>query len=144
VHHDEGGGRSPVPRGGYQLLDGYRTRLTGLTAAEAQALFLSGLPGPAAELGLGPVLAAAQLKLLAALPPGLGEQVGRVQARFHLDAPGWYAAPDEVPLLPAVAGAVEQACREFLALGADIEVLEPPALRTRLAAAARATAALYD
>ena len=37
----------------------------------------------------------------------------------------------------------EQACREFLALGADIEVLEPPALRARLAAAARATAALY-
>jgi predicted DNA-binding transcriptional regulator YafY len=275
-------------RGGYQLLDGYRTRLTGLNAAEAQALFLSGLPGPAAELGLGPVLAAAQLKLLAALPAGLGEQVGRVQARFHLDAPGWYSAPDEVPLLPAVAGAVwhgralqvryrrwkeptdvdrrlepyglvlkagrwylvaapgprtyrvdqildlrvleeefgvpdgfelvrywqgyladfrahlhladavvrlapaatarlsgaarlpgaarlsgaarladearfsdeaeaggwvravvpiesvDQACREFLALGADIEVLEPPALRTRLAAAARATAALYE
>ena len=93
-------------RGGYRLLDGYRTRLTGLNAAEAQALFLSGLPGPAAELGLGPVLEAAQLKLLAALPPGLGEQVGRVQARFHLDAPGWYSAPDEVPLLPAVAGAV--------------------------------------
>jgi predicted DNA-binding transcriptional regulator YafY len=274
-------------RGGYQLLDGYRTRLTGLNAAEAQALFLSGLPGPAAELGLGPVLAAAQLKLLAALAPGLGEQVGRVQARFYLDAPGWYSAPDEVPLLPAVAGAVwhgralqvryrrwkeptdvdrrlepyglvlkagrwylvaapgprtyrvdqildlrvleeefgvpdgfelarywqgyladfrahlhradavvrlapaaaarlapaaaarlapaaaarlsgaarlshpaaeaggwvravvpiesvEQACGEFLALGADIEVLEPPELRTRLAAAARATAALYD
>jgi predicted DNA-binding transcriptional regulator YafY len=273
-------------RGGYQLLDGYRTRLTGLNTAEAQALFLSGLPGPAAELGLGPVLAAAQLKLLAALPPGLGEQVGRVRARFHLDAPGWYAAPDEVPLLPAVAGAVwhgralqvryrrwkeptdvdrrlepyglvlkagrwylvaapgprtyrvdqildlrvleeefgvpdgfelarywqgylanfrahlhradavvrlapaaaarlsgaaelsdevrlsgaaelsdevrlsdeaggwvravvpiesvEQACGEFLALGADIEVLEPPELRTRLAAAARATAALYE
>ena len=38
---------------------------------------------------------------------------------------------------------VEQACREFLALGADIEVLEPPALRGRLASAARATAALY-
>jgi predicted DNA-binding transcriptional regulator YafY len=262
-------------RGGYRLLDGYRTRLTGLNTDEAQALFLSGLPGPAAELGLGPVLAAAQLKLLAALPPGLGEQAGRIQARFHLDAPGWYGQADEVPLLPvvadavwrsralqvryrrwkeptdvdrrlepyglvlkagrwylvaapgprtyrvdqildlsvldeefgipegfelarywqsyladfrvrlyradavvrlapgaaarlapgAVAGAVaaggvseaggwirtvvpiesvEQACREFLALGPDIEVLEPPELRARLAAAARATAALYE
>src|SRR5579863_1770577 len=93
-------------RGGYQLVDGYRTRLTGLNAAEAQALPLAGLPGPAAELGLGSVLAAAQLKLLAALPPGLGEQVGRVQARFHLDAPGWYGPTEEVPLLPVVANAV--------------------------------------
>ena len=93
-------------RGGYQLLDGYRTRLTGLSADEARALFLSGLPGPASDLGLGPVLAAAQLKLLAALPPELGEQAGQV--RFYLDAPGWYSDDSdaaEVPLLPAVASA---------------------------------------
>ena len=38
---------------------------------------------------------------------------------------------------------VEHACRAFLALGPGIEVLEPPALRARLARAARATAALY-
>ena len=92
--------------GGYQLLGGYRTRLTGLTAAEAEALFLSGLPGPAAELGLGSVLAAATLKLQAALPAPLRGNADRLAERFYLDAPGWYRRPEDVPHLPAVASAV--------------------------------------
>ena len=92
--------------GGYQLLGGYRTRLTGLTAAEAEAVFLSGLPGPAAELGLGSVLAAATLKLRAALPASLRENASRLSERFYLDAPGWYRRPADVPHLPAVASAV--------------------------------------
>jgi predicted DNA-binding transcriptional regulator YafY len=93
-------------RGGYQLLDGYRTRLTGLSAEEAKALSLAGLPGPAAELGLGSVLAAAQLKVQAALPPALAEQLGATAQRFHLDAAGWYAQAEDAPFLPAVADAV--------------------------------------
>ena len=92
--------------GGYQLLDGYRTRLTGLSAEEAKALSLSGLPGPAAELGLGSVLATAQLKVQAALPPALAEQLGVTAQRFHLDATGWYAQAEDAPFLPAVADAV--------------------------------------
>jgi predicted DNA-binding transcriptional regulator YafY len=94
------------PDGGYRLLEGYRTRLTGLTTDEAEALFLAALPGPAAELGLGSVVAAAQLKLKAALPADLRERAERIQERFYLDAPGWYHDGDRTPHLAAVAGAV--------------------------------------
>ncbi|MFD9412837.1 helix-turn-helix transcriptional regulator [Streptomyces sp. NPDC059989] len=92
--------------GGYQLLAGYRTRLTGLSTGEAEALFLTGMPGPAAELGLGRALSAAQLKLRAALPAELRAQADRMRLRFHLDAPGWYAEHEETPYLAQVADAV--------------------------------------
>jgi predicted DNA-binding transcriptional regulator YafY len=94
------------PAGGYQLLDGYRTRLTGLTGDEAGTLFLAGVPGPAAELGLGSVLAAAQLKVRASLPGELADRADRVRERFHLDAPGWFRGEEPTPYLAVVAGAV--------------------------------------
>ena len=59
--------------GGYQLRDGWRTQLTGLTPGEARALFLAGLPGPAKALGMGEAAASAHLKLMAALPGGVKE-----------------------------------------------------------------------
>lgn len=94
------------PAGGYQLLDGYRTRLTGMTEGEATALFLTGMPGPAAELGLDGVRAAAELKLLAALPPQLGERASRIRERLHLDAPGWFREAEPTPYLSQLADAL--------------------------------------
>jgi predicted DNA-binding transcriptional regulator YafY len=99
------------PAGGYRLAGGYRTRLTGLTGDEAEALFAAGLTGPVAELGLGGELAAARLKLLAALPSELQERATRAQRLFHLDARGWFRAEDSVPHLPALASAVWRGCR---------------------------------
>jgi predicted DNA-binding transcriptional regulator YafY len=91
------------PAGGYRLAGGYRTKLTGLTAAEAEALFVA--PAPAAELGLGGVLANARLKVLAALPAELQERASRAERYFHLDTRRWFRAEDTVPHLPAIASA---------------------------------------
>ena len=92
--------------GGFQLQPGWRTKVDGLTAPEAQAMFLGGLPGPASELGLGEAMASAQLKLLAALPDGWREDARRVSARFHLDPIDWYRGPSASDHLPAIAQAV--------------------------------------
>lgn len=92
--------------GGYRLLDGYRVRLNGLTPAEAEAMFLSGIPGAAADLGLGSLMAGAQKKLTAALPEDLRESARRMQQKFHLDAPAWLAEGEQPIHLQAIADAV--------------------------------------
>jgi len=97
------------PAGGYRLAGGYRTKLTGLTAAEAEALFVA--PAPAAELGLGGVLTNARLKVLAALPAELQERASRAERYFHLDTRGWFRAEDTVPHLPVIAAATWQGKR---------------------------------
>jgi predicted DNA-binding transcriptional regulator YafY len=115
--------------GGFRLVDGYRTRLTGMTGEEAEALFLAGLPGPAAELGLGTVVAAAQLKVLASLPPELRVRASRLVERFHLDAGEWFRASQPVPHLAALSEAVWNATRITIEYdrgeGATRRVLEP-------------------
>jgi predicted DNA-binding transcriptional regulator YafY len=92
--------------GGIQLVDGYRTDLTGLSDAEAGALALAGLPDAAAQLGLGSVLLAAQAKVDAALPAELRTRAGRLRERFLLDAPGWFREPERLAVLPALSAAV--------------------------------------
>lgn len=94
--------------GGFELHEGYRTRLTGLTHSEAEVLLLAGAGGAAADLGLGAEAAAAQLKLLASLPPESGASAQRVASRFHLDPAPWYARIEPPGVLPALAAAVWQ------------------------------------
>ncbi|MDX3531519.1 WYL domain-containing protein [Streptomyces sp. ID05-39B] len=92
--------------GGYRLVDGYRTGLTGLARGEAEALFLSGVPGALREMGLADAASVARLKVSAALMPSLRDAPTAAAQRFHLDAPAWFQEPVAPPLLPVVADAV--------------------------------------
>ncbi len=94
------------PSGGVRLVDGWRTDLDGLTSEEAAALFLGGPAGVADDLRFGPVLAAAQVKMLAALTPEAAVRASAARSRFLLDAPGWFHRQEAEPALAAVAAAV--------------------------------------
>lgn len=96
VYADRGRG------GGYRLVDGYRTRLTGLERAEAEVLHLAGLPGPLRDMGLAGHALAARLKVAAAL----GDAPAAATRRFHLDAPAWFRDAEAPPLLAEVSRAV--------------------------------------
>ena len=92
--------------GGFELLEGWRTRLTGLTPEEARAMFMAGASGPAAQLGLGEAAGTAQLKMLAALPAEWQVDARRISSRFHLDTVGWYRRDERPTHLPSVADAL--------------------------------------
>jgi predicted DNA-binding transcriptional regulator YafY len=102
----------PGPGGGCRLIEGYRFPLRGLSADEAEALLLLGIPAAVAELGLADALAAAHRKVstsagLAAgdrLTPGDG---GTGPASLvHLDMPRWFHGTEPVPHLRTLAEAV--------------------------------------
>ncbi|NLU83217.1 YafY family protein [Rhodococcus sp. HNM0569] len=93
------------PGGGIRLLDGWQSRLSGLTIDETSALMLLGVPSVASELGLG--ADDVRGKLLGALPASLSARARTWGERVLVDAPGWFRGADESSaLLPAVARAV--------------------------------------
>lgn len=97
--------------GGFALLEGYRTRLTGMTQAEAETLPLAGLGAAASDLGVGAAAAAAQLKLLASLPADASAGAQRMRERFHFDPIAWYGRGETLEHLPRLAEAVWKGAR---------------------------------
>jgi predicted DNA-binding transcriptional regulator YafY len=90
-------------RGGWSLLGGGRTDLSGLTAAEARALFL--LAGPGASVA--PQARAALRKLIRALPETFRAETEAAASAVMLDSARWGgAAPPTQPHLDALQRAV--------------------------------------
>ncbi|HEX7303463.1 helix-turn-helix transcriptional regulator [Lentzea sp.] len=71
--------------GGFSLLPGFRTELTGLTHDEALALLIAGSRRGARAFGLGSALASAMLKVLDALPDDHRETATAVAERLLVD-----------------------------------------------------------
>lgn len=94
------------PDGGYQLLDSYRTSLTGLSESETRALFMLNMPGLLAKLGLSQDLKAAMLKLAAALPESRRQEEERVRQRYSIDASWGSQAEEPLPHLQTIQQAV--------------------------------------
>ncbi len=93
-------------QGGFRLLDGYQTRLTGLDKDEASALMLSGIGTALDDLGLKDALSQTERKLMAALPEPTRAKAALVADRFHLDPLGWYRQKDVTPFVTQIAKAV--------------------------------------
>ncbi|MFD0557152.1 putative DNA-binding transcriptional regulator YafY [Stackebrandtia endophytica] len=71
--------------GGFALLPGFRTELTGLNHDEAMALLIAGSRRGAQAFGLGSALASAMLKVVDALPPTIAETATDVTQRLLID-----------------------------------------------------------
>jgi predicted DNA-binding transcriptional regulator YafY len=75
--------------GGIALMEGFQTRLTGLTTDEARSLFLVGQPQVAHRLGLGAPTRTARNKLLNAIAPTLSEEADQLASWFLNDPDPW-------------------------------------------------------
>lgn len=71
--------------GGFALLPGFRTELTGLNHDEALALLAAGSTGSGQAFGLGPALASALRKVVDALPEGHRAAAGEASRRILVD-----------------------------------------------------------
>jgi predicted DNA-binding transcriptional regulator YafY len=92
--------------GGWSLLAEYETRLTGLSPAEIQSLFVSRTPRLAADLGLQQASEGAWTKLQAALPPTARRQADFMRQRVLIDPRGWRNAAESAASLPVLLDAL--------------------------------------
>jgi predicted DNA-binding transcriptional regulator YafY len=112
--------------GGIELMDGFETRLTGLTTDEAECLFLAGQEQVAHRLGLGAATRSARHKLSNAIPAALAAQADSLSAWFVHDPDPW--AGHQIPHgeLPRIARSIKARRRVALHLAHEPPVTVEP------------------
>ena len=103
--------------GGWSLVEGYHTNLTGLSAGEIQALFLTGPPRLLADLKLNKASESGLIKLLAALPSVSRHDAEYVRQRIHVDVTGWSRTDESFPHLALLQDAVWRGRKIYLTYG---------------------------
>ena len=121
--------------GGWRLIDGYQTKLTGLTTAEIQTLFFAQPRQLLDGLGLGKAAEAAWLKLRTALPAASQQQADRARRSILIDPRGWRES-ESVLTLPVLLDALWRGRRvrflyESTQSGAGERILDPLGLVAR-------------
>ncbi|EME65627.1 transcriptional regulator [Rhodococcus ruber BKS 20-38] len=79
--------------GGYALLPGFTTDLTGLTVDEATALLAASASATPDSLGMAPAFASAMRKVTVALPEAQRTAAARVGERIVVSSAGWVVDP---------------------------------------------------
>lgn len=92
--------------GGIELLAGFRTDVTGLTADESRALFVLAAQGTHAALGLDAALGSALRKVMAALPAPHRPAAEATSRRVLVDATHWRGGPQSAAALDTLQDAV--------------------------------------
>ncbi|HET7578660.1 MAG TPA: WYL domain-containing protein [Bacillales bacterium] len=92
--------------GGWGLIEGYQTKLTGLKSSEIQSLFLSQPFELLKDLGLEHSHESAILKLLAAIPKTHHRNAEFVRQRIHIDGKGWHQHNENHAYLPVLQEAI--------------------------------------
>jgi predicted DNA-binding transcriptional regulator YafY len=105
--------------GGWALLDGHKINLSGMTPAEAQALFLVAGPGALTELGVEEGVRSALRKLLSQLPEQTRQHAMKASAAVHFDPARWGREADDPAHLTVLREAVVRG------LQVDIDYAKP-------------------
>jgi predicted DNA-binding transcriptional regulator YafY len=103
--------------GGWTLARDYRTRLNGLTPAEAMTVFVGTTAHVLADLGLDAAADGAFAKLLSALPANARQDADYARARVLVDHAGWQGAGAASPHLAVLRRALWEERRVHVCYG---------------------------